>query len=197
MVDKMGNDNESYWKYLDEWEEECSFRSARVRKDVSELPDEYFCVGKDWIQGCRRDETNLRIEKVLAPYVYFRDRRRAAEAQERVQKVQEAIDAKLEGKDAPKGEVPVKSIVDDLEQPPLKEKWGQEGMATLKDGIFQFNMIDGKKFEIPLAAFMPKAKKDGELFYFIKIQDIPTNLFRKGDDTSKLYNIQQLKMREI
>jgi len=181
---------ESYWAYLGDWETECNYTAARIRKDISELPDEYFCVGKDWVNGERRSETAIRIEKALTPYNFFRDRRIAQDALERV-KFKQANGGDVEE------EVASKEITEPLNTPPLELKWGQEGTATLKDGVFQFSMYSGQKFEIPTGAFKAISKTGGETYYTIRIHDIPTNLFRKGDDKSTLYAVHQAKMREV
>lgn len=75
---------QDYYKYISGWKAECDNLSQQVRQEVGALPDEWFAeVDKDnyddaaykqAVMISKRGEIVARLDKLLPPYVYFRER---------------------------------------------------------------------------------------------------------------------------
>lgn len=170
--------DKTYYRFLDLWEKECDELIARTRKHVEELTE----------KGEERVEIITRTEKLLNPYHYFFQRMEAKEATDNFKFT-------IAATGEPVAESPPKATTDDL-RPPLHLTWAPEGIAVLLKDVFSLTLFSGQAFEIPMAAFKKSTKKDGEPFFSVNIQGTPTNLFRKGDDTSTTYTVHQAKMRD-
>ena len=178
--------DKTYYRFLDLWEKECDELIARTRKHVEELTE----------KGEERVEIITRTEKLLSPYHYFFQRMEAREATDNF-KFTIAATGEPVAESPPKSTTaPSRPNADDGLRPPLQLTWAPEGIALLKNNVFGFTLFNGQGFEIPMAAFKKSTKKDGEPFFSVNIQGTPTNLFRKGDDTSTTYTVHQAKMRD-
>jgi len=154
------NTDEEYYEYIPAWHKLCNRLSEGLRKEVMQLADEWFqCPGED-VSKAKFFEINSRADKIIPPYHYFYERMNRLKKDEGVG-FSDGSGVPME-KPAPRAE----------------PKWTPVGTATLLEDGFKVKFNDGTDTFLNINLF--NKKRDD--FYTTKLDELPTNLFKKGEN---------------
>jgi hypothetical protein len=163
---------DEYFKYLPGWVAMVNNLSHGIRETVYGLDDEWFGCGKEHVEKARTFEIQARLDKVIQPYNFYRDRMLDQDKSDSVVF-------------HPAGEKPEK-------QKTLK--WGQCGTAVKSGDEFNIKYLDGRGTATVKMDACREKKNAGGTYYSCRINETPTNIFPK--DGTGSWSVHEYAMTE-
>jgi len=162
-----------YYKYLPAWTAEVNNLSQNVRKAVYGLDDEWFRCEKKDVEKVKTFEVQARLDKLIPPYNYFRDRMMDQEKSDQV-------------------------VFTPANDKPTKQKslkWGQVGSAVKSGDEFNITYFDKRGTATVKESACQQKQNASGAYYSCRINDTPTNIFPK--DGTNNYSVHEYSMQEV